>query len=68
MATEAHIYKNLTIKGEDIVDESITTNKIVDGNVTSAKLEANSNGKGKRTVSTSQPSGGSDGDIWYVVQ
>jgi hypothetical protein len=25
------------------------------------------NGNGTRTVSTSQPTGGSDGDIWYVV-
>lgn len=43
----------------------INTAQITDGAVTSAKLEANSNGKGTRTVSTSDPSGGSDGDIWY---
>jgi hypothetical protein len=50
-----------------IGDNAVTTDKIAAGAVTSAKLETNSNGKGKRTVSTSLPSGGSDGDIWYVV-
>lgn len=30
-----------------------------------ASLVANSNGVGTRTVSTSDPTGGSDGDIWY---
>ena len=45
----------------DIVD----TAQIVDAAVTSAKLEDNSNGKGTRTVSTSAPSGGANGDIWY---
>lgn len=46
----------------------VDTAQIVSGAVTSAKLEANSNGKGTRTVSTSDPSGGSDGDIWYKYE
>lgn len=50
-----------------ITDNAVITNKIADNVVTSNKLEANSNGRGNRTVSTSLPSGGSDGDIWYVV-
>jgi hypothetical protein len=32
-----------------------------------ATLTSSSNGYGTRTVSTSNPSGGSDGDIWYKV-
>jgi hypothetical protein len=50
-----------------IGDNAVNTPQIANGAVSSTKLEANSNGKGKRTVSTSPPSGGSDGDIWYVV-
>ena len=30
-------------------------------------IDSTSNGYGVRTVSTSDPSGGSDGDIWYKV-
>lgn len=47
----------------DIVD----TSQIVDAAVTDAKIADGLNGKGTRTVSTSDPSGGSDGDIWYKV-
>jgi hypothetical protein len=36
------------------------------GNVTFS-IAGNSNGYGVRTVSTSAPAGGSDGDIWYQV-
>ena len=71
MPTEVQIYKNLTISAEDIASDAVETAKIKDGNVTSAKLEAGSNGKGKRTVTTSTTkpldSDGSNGDIWYVV-
>ena len=54
---------------QSALDQSniVDTAQIVSGAVTSAKLEANSNGKGTRTVSTSDPSGGSNGDIWYKV-
>jgi hypothetical protein len=45
----------------------VTTAGIADNAITSAKLAAGSNGYGVRTVSTSSPSGGSDGDIWYKV-
>ena len=55
------------VQATGITDNAITTNKVADGAVTSNKLVNNSNGKGNRTVSTSLPSGGSDGDIWYVV-
>lgn len=77
---------NTTIKADDIGDNAVTsdklqsgandnvravgTNHIKNGSVTSEKLETDSNGKGKRTVSTSAPTAstpGSDGDIWYVV-
>lgn len=47
----------------DIVD----TSQIVDAAVTDAKIADGLNGKGTRTVSTSDPTGGSDGDIWYKV-
>jgi len=42
-----------------ISDNQITTAKILDNAVTAAKLER------KFTISTSNPSGGSDGDIWF---
>jgi hypothetical protein len=68
MPTEVQIYKDGTVVAADIAADAVGTLNIKDGNVTSAKLEENSNGKGKRTVSTFQPNGGSNGDIWYVVE
>ena len=70
MPTEVQIYKDGTVVAADIAADAVETEKIKDGNVTSAKLEADSNGKGKRTVSTLQPSSASgiNGDIWYVVE
>ena len=41
--------------------DSVTTDNIVDDNVTDAKILS------KKTVSTSAPSGGADGDVWYKV-
>jgi len=62
---------NGTVSTEDLNktagEQAVTTDTIRDGAVTSAKLETNSNGKGKRYISSSEPSGGSNGDIWYVV-
>lgn len=85
-AVNSNTILNTTIKTEDLENNSVTsdklqsggndnvravgTNHIKDGSVTSAKLETDSNGKGKRTVSTSAPTAstpGSNGDIWYVV-
>lgn len=43
----------------------IGTPQIVDAAVTDAKIADGLNAKGTRTVSTSAPTGGSDGDIWY---
>ena len=70
MPTEVQIFKNGTVVADDLAADAVTTIKILDGNVTSAKLdpETASNGKGKRYVSASEPSGGVDGDIWYVGQ
>jgi hypothetical protein len=42
-----------------IPDDAITTAKIPDDAITAAKLQR------KFTISTSNPSGGSDGDIWF---
>ncbi len=39
----------------------------ISGNTATFGLNANSNGYGTRTVSSSTPSGGSNGDIWYQV-
>jgi hypothetical protein len=65
---------NGTVNSDDLNStagsQAVTTDTIRDGAVTSAKLEIDSNGKGKRTVSTSAPTAstpGSNGDIWYVV-
>ncbi len=52
-----------TFGQSDIID----TAQIVDAAVTNAKIADGLNGKGTRTVSTSDPTGGSDGDIWYKV-
>jgi hypothetical protein len=56
------------VQTDYITDGAVNNAKIADGSVTSAKLETNSNGKGMRTVSTSAPSGGNNGDIWYQIQ
>jgi microcystin-dependent protein len=60
MPTEVQIYSNKTIIAEDLADSSITSVKLDPATA--------SNGKGKRTVSTSSPSNaeGNDGDIWYI--
>ena len=42
-----------------IINNAVTTDKILDNDVTAAKLQR------KFTISTSNPSGGSDGDIWF---
>jgi|DEB0MinimDraft_10_1074344.scaffolds.fasta_scaffold00810_9 hypothetical protein len=59
LATTAMVQSALA--QSDIVD----TAQIVDGAVTSAKMDTTTNGFGTRTVSTSAPSGGANGDIWY---
>jgi len=52
-----------------ILDANVTTAKITDANVTTAKIanDAVTAAKLQRkfTISTSSPSGGSDGDIWF---
>jgi len=50
-----------------IANDAVTTIKILDANVTDAKLAAGLNGKGTRTVSSSAPTGGANGDVWYKV-
>ena len=50
---------NNQISSSKIIDANITTAKINDNAVTAAKLER------KFTISTSSPSGGNDGDIWF---
>lgn len=47
------------IQTSNISNVNVTTAKIADNAVTAAKLER------KFTISTSSPSGGSDGDIWF---
>jgi microcystin-dependent protein len=59
MPTEVQIYKDKTIVGADIVDNSIPSDK----------LATTSNGRGTRTITENAPSStdGQDGDIWYVI-
>ena len=47
------------IQTSNISNVNVTTAKIADNAVTAAKLQR------KFTISTSSPSGGSDGDIWF---
>lgn len=69
VATTAHVKGVVTSGGHvttaGINDLAVTTAKLADGAVTSVKMDTTTNGFGTRTVSTSDPSGGSDGDIWY---
>jgi len=55
------------ITNAKLQDGAVTANKIADGHVTDAKIAPGLNGKGTRTVSTSTPTGGANGDIWYQV-
>jgi len=50
---------NNQISSAKIIDANITEAKIENNAVTAAKLER------KFTISTSSPSGGSDGDVWF---
>ncbi len=42
-----------------------TAERLTSGTIPAARFASNSNAKGKRTISTAAPSGGSDGDVWY---
>ena len=50
---------NNAVITDKISNVNVTTAKIADNAITAAKLER------KFTISTSSPSGGSDGDIWF---
>lgn len=56
---------NGTIVAEDLASNAVTTVKITDANVTNAKLDYTT--VPQMTVSTSDPSGGKNGDIWVKV-
>ena len=57
----------LTLSGAPTASLHAATKSYVD-TVTSAVTPAvGSNGYGTRTVSSSAPSGGTDGDIWYRI-
>jgi len=62
IADDAILTANISaaqVTTEKIADEAVDTNQLADDAVTAAKLER------KFTISTSDPSGGSDGDIWF---
>jgi len=44
---------------------AISSSNITNGTIVSEDMNSGINGYGTRTVSTSSPSGGSDGDVWY---
>ena len=56
---------NGTIVADDLASNSVTTAKITDANVTNAKLDYST--VPQMTVSTSDPTGGKNGDIWVKV-
>lgn len=59
---------NGTIVADDLASNAVTTAKILDANVTNAKLNNGSSGDIPLvTVSTSDPSGGKNGDVWVKV-
>lgn len=46
---------------------ALNASNITTGIVSTARFDSNSNAFGLRTVSTSDPTGGNEGDIWYKV-
>lgn len=71
-ASAAIAYSKLALSNSivagDITSNAVTTAKILDANVTNAKLNNGSGGDIPLvTVSTSDPSGGKNGDVWIKV-
>ena len=68
-ASAAIAYSKLALSNSiiagDITSNAVTTAKILDANVTNAKLDYGT--VPQMTVSTSDPSGGKNGDIWGTV-
>ena len=66
--TNAKIADNAILTA-NISNNQISSAKIIDANITEAKIENNavtaSKLQRKFTISTSSPSGGNDGDIWF---
>ena len=66
--TNAKIADNAILTA-NISNNQISSAKIIDANITEAKIENNAVTAAKLqrkfTISTSSPSGGSDGDIWF---
>jgi hypothetical protein len=59
---------NGTIVADDLASNAVTTVKITDANVTNAKLNNGASGDIPLvTVSTSDPTGGKNGDVWVKV-
>jgi hypothetical protein len=59
-----------TLSSQDSDDVNITGGDLAGVTITTSTVNGNavgSNSVGARTVSTSSPTGGSDGDIWYKV-
>jgi hypothetical protein len=46
---------------------ALNASNITTGIVSTARFDSNSNAFGLRTISTNDPTGGNDGDIWYKV-
>jgi hypothetical protein len=65
-----NLVSDLGNKADDAITITGTGGLTGGGDLTANRqlsIEATSNGYGTRTVSTSAPTGGADGDIWYVV-
>jgi hypothetical protein len=56
---------NTAVTADKLASNSVTTAKILDANVTNAKLDYTT--VPRTTVSTANPSGGKNGDIWVKV-
>jgi len=57
----------LTLSGAPTASLHAATKDYVDTQTSAVTPAVGSNGYGTRTVSTSAPSGGSDGDVWYRI-
>ena len=57
--------RNFSGNGSSVTN--LNASNLSSGTIPSGRYSSTSNAYGTRTVSTSDPSGGSDGDIWYKV-
>jgi hypothetical protein len=64
--TAASTYPTTTSVSTNYLSKTSNTAQTLAGTVSGVSISSSSNGFRNITVSTSAPTGGSDGDIWFV--